>query len=147
MKNLSKYAASFFGIGFLPVGPGTWGSAAGAVIAWYSGEALLTISILFMAAGFWAATRAEQDFGSKDPGAFVMDEVCGMMLTVLWLPRVLWLYAAGFALFRLLDIWKPWPISKIQASTQPWSVMGDDLLAGVFANLILRGVLLAVGKI
>ena len=147
MKNLSKYVASFFGIGFLPVGPGTWGSAAGAVIAWYSGDALLTISILFMAAGFWAATKAEQDFGSKDPGAFVLDEVCGMMLTVLLLPRVLWLYGAAFVLFRLLDIWKPWPISKIQACSKSWSIMGDDLAAGILANIILRGILMATGKL
>ena len=142
-KKLTQIVASFFGAGYLPLCPGTWASVIGVVLAWFLADTLVYWTVLFCLAGFWACRGAREAFGSKDPGAFVMDEVCGMMLAVLWLPRTLVLYAVAFILFRLFDIWKPWPISRIQASVRPWSIMGDDLLAGFFANLVLCGMLAA----
>ena len=145
-KKLTQIVASFFGVGYLPLCPGTWASAAGVVLAWFLADMLVYWAVLCCLAGFWACRGARETFDSKDPGAFVMDEVCGMMLSVLWLPRTLVLYAAAFVLFRLLDIWKPWPISRIQASVRPWSIMGDDLLAGVFANLLLCSFIAVSGR-
>jgi len=145
-KKLTLAVASFFGVGYLPRCPGTWASAAAVVLAWFLGSTLIYWTVFFCIAGLWACVGAREAFGAEDPGAFVMDEVCGMMLAVLWLPRTLVLYAAAFVLFRLFDIWKPWPISKIQASKGSWSIMGDDLLAGVFANLLLSSVLAVSGK-
>ena len=71
----------------------------------------------------------------------MLDEVCGMMATVLWLPKTLPVFIAAFLLFRLLDIWKPWPISWLQDQKHPFSIMHDDLAAGLLGNLILRAAL------
>ncbi len=140
-KKLTLAVASFLGVGYLPKCPGTWASGIAVVLAWFLPGSLVYWTICFSLAGLWACLGAREAFGADDPGAFVMDEVCGMMLAVLWLPRTLILYAVAFALFRLFDIWKPWPISRIQKSKRSWSIMGDDLLAGVFANLVLCAVL------
>lgn len=144
LKNLTKITASFFGVGFAPIAPGTWGSAAGALLAWLSGDWLIYWALGLSALGLRICRQAQVVFGTKDPKAFVLDEVCGMMLSVLWLPKNVSLYFWAFILFRIFDIWKPWPISKIQDSKYPTSIMWDDLVAGVFANLILQAAVRAV---
>lgn len=143
--HLTRWVATFFGVGLLPACPGTWGSAAGLAVAYAAGDGLAIWTVFFCLAGLWACRGARRAFGSDDPGAFVMDEVCGMMLAVLWLPRTPAIYAGAFALFRLLDVRKPWLIGRIQASPHPWSIMGDDLLAGLFANLLLQAVVAVAG--
>ena len=95
--------------------------------------------------GFLVCRPSQAVFHSKDPSSFVMDEVCGMMLSVLWLPKSLLWYAVAFGLFRLLDVTKPWPIRVIQRSSHPFMIMADDLLAGVFTNLILRLLIIFFG--
>ena len=137
-KFLVRIVAAFLGVGFLPLVPATWASALAAALAWYLPGNLLGWILGLTAAGLWACRPSQSIFNSKDPKPFVMDEVCGMMLSVLWLPKNGLLFLAAFVLFRILDVWKPWPISRIQDSRHPWSIMGDDLLAGLFANLILR---------
>ena len=82
--------------------------------------------------------RAEEVFNAKDPGCFVLDEVVGMMVSVLWLPKNLLLYVAGFILFRVLDVWKPGPIGWIQNTKTPHSIMWDDLAAGAVVNVVLQ---------
>ena len=139
MQNLVKMVATFFGVGFIPMIPATWASAVAAVLAWFFPESwLIVLLTVFSVAGLLICRPAQTALNSKDPKAFVMDEVCGMMLSVLWLPKSMSLYFCAFILFRVLDVWKPWPISRIQASRHPSSIMWDDLLAGVAANLILR---------
>ena len=86
-------------------------------------------------------------FKQSDPKEFVLDEVAGMMLSLLWLPRKIWVYIAAFVLFRVLDIFKPWPISLIQKSKHPSSIMSDDLAAGAFTNLILRLFVLIISRV
>ena len=138
MRILIQAVSTFFGVGYLPYVPGTWGSAVAVVLAWYLPSGLEYWTVGLTAAGLWACAPARIVLGSEDPKPFVMDEVCGMAISVLWLPKTLVVYTAAFFLFRALDVWKPWLIGRIQNSKHPWSVMGDDLLAGVFVNGILQ---------
>jgi phosphatidylglycerophosphatase A len=140
MKMLCRLISSCLYLGELPAS-GTWGSLVGWVLAWYFFEYTLPLFAALCVLGYALTLIAEESFGSKDPSAFVLDEVCGMMLAVLWLPKTVWVFAAALALFRLFDIWKPWPISILQKMKHPFSIMHDDLAAGLFANLILQAAL------
>lgn len=137
-KKIVKIIATFFGVGFIPIVPATWASVVAAVLAWFLYGGLIYWTAGFSLAGLWVCREAQEVFRSKDPKPFVTDEVCGMMLSVLWLPKNVSFYFWAFVLFRILDIWKPWPISKIDKSDRPWCIMWDDLAAGIFTNLILR---------
>ena len=136
-----KLTATFFGIGYSPWAPGTMGSLAGLFLAWFIDKSSIDYLLIFLVLGFLVCKSAVDFFSSGDPSCFVMDEVCGMMITVLFIPRTFYLYLAGFILFRIFDIAKPWPISRIQQSKSPWAIMWDDILAGIFANLLIRGYL------
>ncbi len=138
MSNWVKTLASFFYVGYLPWAPGSFGSLAGLLIGWYFYGALPYLTVAFCLLGFVICKPATAVFLSPDPSAFVLDEVSGMMLSVLWLPKTPFVFLAGFILFRLLDILKPWPISRIQKSPNPSSIMWDDLAAGALANAILQ---------
>lgn len=137
-----KMVATFLGTGYFPWGPGTMGSFAGILVAWFSGPLTSAVLLIFIGLGFWACKPAVEVFQSSDPSRFVMDEACGVMIAVFLIPRTYVLYLAGFILFRFFDILKPWPISLIQKSKDPSSIMWDDLLAGIFANTLIRGYLL-----
>ena len=88
-------------------------------------------------AGTWAAQQAERVLGVKDPGAIVIDEVAGMTLTVLAFPLTLPTLAAGLVLFRLFDVTKPFPARASQRARGGFGVMVDDLIAGVYAAIVL----------
>ena len=137
-KAFVRFVATFGYVGLLPIAPGTWGSFAGALICIIAPGTLPLFLILFTVLGYLVAADAENIFEKKVPGAFVIDEVSGMMLTVLGLPSTLPVVLAGFFLFRLFDIWKPWPINIIQRMDSPFVIVHDDLLAGVYANVVLR---------
>ncbi len=138
MTFLTKVIATFFGVGYIPLVPATWASALTVVLAWYLPYGLGYWILAFFAAGLWACAPSRAVFKSKDPKQFVMDEVVGMGLSVLWLPKNLSLYAAAFILFRILDVWKPGFISKIDEQDHPFSILLDDVAAGVLANVILQ---------
>ena len=137
MNKLCRLISSCLYLGELPAG-GTWGSVVGWVVAWYFPTHDLSLFAALCLLGYSLSLIAEQSFGSKDPSAFVLDEVCGMMLSVLWLPKTVPIFAAAFVLFRAFDIWKPWPISLLQKMKHPFGIMHDDLAAGLFANLLLQ---------
>ena len=143
MNAFVRVVASFFYVGYLPKMPGTWGSLAGLALAWLLAPSLLIYSTLMLSIlGLMISERSRGVFGQDDPSHFVLDEVCGMMISVLWLPKI-WPVALGaFVLFRLLDVWKPGPIGWIQKQKSASSIMWDDIAAGVVANLLLRGALL-----
>ena len=124
-------------LGELPAG-GTWGSVVGWVLAWYFSALGPALFISLTILGYALSLIAYRSFGEKDPSAFVLDEVCGMMLSVLLLPRSLPVYATAFALFRLLDIWKPWPVLLLQKMDHPFSIMHDDIAAGFLAHIMVR---------
>ena len=137
-----RILSSFFYIGYAPWMPGTLGSLAGLFIFWlcpFKGQA--AILLFFSAIGFYLCRPAVKAFASKDPKRFVMDEVCGMMAALFWLPGTFAVYLTAFAFFRFFDVLKPWPILLVQKKESPSCIMWDDLLAGLFTNLLLRAAL------
>lgn len=143
MTRLAVFIATAGYCGYFPIAPGTIGSAAGLVVyalVWWTGsrvfEAVL-IAALFTI-GVWAGTIAERYFGGVDPGPIVMDEVVGMLITLAFIP-VGWAAAlAGFFLFRVFDVIKPYPAGRFEALHGGLGVMADDAMAAVYANLSLR---------
>jgi phosphatidylglycerophosphatase A len=158
-KTLWAWAVgTFFGVGLLKPGPGTWGSVA-AVLLWlgdaiytwhhaalpyeaglvwgtFALETILAV-ILATALGIPAATRVTQESGREDPSHVVIDEVAGQWLTLV-VCRPDWPHALlALVLFRLFDITKPWPIRKLEALPGGWGIMLDDLAAGFFGLFVL----------
>jgi phosphatidylglycerophosphatase A len=97
------------------------------------------------ALGIWASDRVERMVGRKDPGVIVIDEVAGMMVSVLFLPRTWPVLLAAFFLFRLFDVWKPFPARQSQVITGGVGVMIDDLIAGLYALALVAAARLAFG--
>jgi phosphatidylglycerophosphatase A len=98
-----------------------------------------TLFAVFML-GVASAQRAEQCLGATDHPAIVIDEIVGMSVALLGLPLGAGTAIAGFALFRALDILKPWPVKAFERLPGGWGVMGDDLVAGSLTNVFLQGV-------
>ena len=137
-REWTRIVSSAFYVGYMPLAPGAFGSAAGFALAWFTHFALLPILILLSIMGFSVCKASELLYGRKDPQHFVMDEVCGMILSVLWVPKQLWVYSFAFILFRVLDTVKPWPIKLLQNHAHPHSIMWDDLAAGFLTNIFLQ---------
>jgi phosphatidylglycerophosphatase A len=132
--------ASVGGAGCSPVVPGTVGSFVTVVALWlvpFTRPALLGALIVVTAVGIWAGERVERSLGVKDPGVIVIDEVAGMMLSVLTLPRTLPVLLTAFVLFRIFDTWKPFPARQSQSLPGGYGVMVDDLFAGLYTLLLL----------
>ena len=104
---------------------------------------LLVFSIVIVLAGVWAATRAESLLRRKDPGVVVIDEVAGQLLTFLFVPAGApwWIIVSGFVAFRLFDIWKPYPIRRLESLESGLGIMADDVLAGAYAATLMLFVL------
>jgi len=129
--------------GYFPVAPGTVGSAAGLVVyllVWWTQSPVVEIALIAatFAAGTWAATHAERYFGGIDPGPVVIDEVLGMLITLAFIPAGWTAVAAGFFLFRVFDVIKPFPADRLEKFHGGFGIMADDAMAGVYANLALR---------
>ncbi len=146
MKAMLRLLATSFGLGYLPLAPGTWGSLAGVALYWWAMDyglgwpMLLCITLILPLIGWFACREGESAWG-HDPGRVVIDEVAGQWLTLLIGGSASWPYLiGGFVLFRIFDIWKPGPVDKLQRLPGAWGVMADDLLAGVFGGLILLAV-------
>ena len=161
---MSRILAIFFGVGLLRPAPGTWGSAVavglGVLIYGYLGfVALLVATIAMTAIGFWAVGRelaAPTGPGGPgdDPAEFVIDEVAGQWIALLFPAAAFWFNGsdgflpypaplAAFVFFRLFDIWKPWLVGRADARHDAAGVMLDDLWAGLFAGIavIVAGVI------
>ncbi len=143
--------ATWFGSGLLPKIPGTWGSAAALpfawAIAWYGGPwALLAAALIAFVIGIWAADVYGRHSGIKDAGPIVIDEVAGQWLTLAPFSPDPTTYIAGFILFRMADIAKPWPANWADSKLEGgMGVMLDDMVAGVYAGLALYALLWVVG--
>jgi phosphatidylglycerophosphatase A len=136
--------STVFGVGYAPLAPGTFGSAVGLVVWWLlpsSPVAQAAAIVAIFVAGSWGGSVAERHFGRTDPGQVVIDEVMGMLIT-LFLNPVGWTGAiAGFFLFRLFDVIKPYPANRLEKLHGGIGVMADDAMAAVYANLVLRAAL------
>lgn len=135
--------ATWFGIGLLPRAPGTWGSLAALPFAWFIRDGFGAVGLAVAAAGLfivglWAASVYVRQAGEADPGAVVIDEVAGQWLVLLAVPPDPVLYGAGFVLFRITDIFKPWPASWIDRTVKGgFGVMLDDTAAALYAGAAL----------
>ncbi len=133
--------------GYAPIAPGTVGSAVGLLVYWLvtssHSRALEVVAIVVLfAAGVWASRVAERHFGKVDPGPVVIDEVVGVLITLAFIPVGLSGAIAGFVLFRIFDVIKPYPAARFEELHGGLGVMADDAMAGIYANLALRVVLL-----
>ncbi len=142
--------ATWFGAGLLPAAPGTWGSLAALPFAWAIRALWGTVGLAIAAAtvfiaGWWAAGAVATASGTKDPGAIVIDEVAAQWLVLLAVPLDPLAYALALLLFRIFDIWKPWPVCWADRHIAGGlGIMLDDLMAAVYAVLVLSA-LLAIG--
>ncbi len=133
----ARLVATLGGAGLLRPGPGTWGSAVVLPLVLLGPLACLALALAVTLAGYWAAQQVLRD-DTEDPGWFVADEGAGMLLALAALPAATWTgVLAAFALFRLLDIAKPWPVSWADRQPGAFGVMADDILAGAIAAAAL----------
>ncbi|MGB8959486.1 MAG: phosphatidylglycerophosphatase A [Candidatus Aminicenantales bacterium] len=149
MKSLSGILATCFGIGFVPLAPGT---AASVIIALVYGLILhnlpwplyASLVVLVFLGGSAAAGRYAAELGRPDPSRIVVDEVCGQLIALAFLPGGWLPVGIAFALFRFFDIIKPWPIRKLERLPAGWGIMADDVAAGLAAAALARLALLFV---
>lgn len=138
---LTRLVGSTLGAGYAPIASGTVGSAL--AMAWYAiPGAEMPALLLPMTIGlfFWGVRIAEQmeAYYGPDPAEVTVDEVVGQWITVLFLPKSLALMVAGFLLFRIFDIIKPFPARRFDRRRGGYAIMMDDVVAGIYANLVLQ---------
>lgn len=156
-------AFSTLGVGYLPLAPGTWGSMVGVAVyvaaAWLSfeyqgligGLACFAIVAFLMTAlcivSFLASKRTAELMDGKDPQIVVVDEFAGQLLTFAFISFTLsWpLILTGFILFRVFDIWKPYPIKHFEEIPDGIGIVADDLVAGVYAGVVLSVFKVVIG--
>ncbi|MCY4637227.1 MAG: phosphatidylglycerophosphatase A [Acidobacteria bacterium] len=143
MSRLALPVATAGYVGLAPIAPGTWGSAVGLCLLLLvrltgeaGAEALLLGTVLVV--GVWSATVAERRYGRRDPGAIVIDEIAGMLITLFWVPVAWPGLVAGFLAFRFFDIVKPFPARAAERLPSGWGVMADDVVAGLYAYVTVR---------
>lgn len=147
LREPDTLVATGFGVGLIPGPPGTYGSLLGALIWWIAfAHAPLFVQFVgagaLIVAGTWLLQRLCSRRGLGDDPALVLDEVAGVWLTLACLPSDVFVVAAGFLLFRLFDIFKPWPVSWADRRVQGgFGVMLDDIIAGILAAIAAHIVL------
>ena len=146
MTRLAVFIATVGYCGYFPIAPGTIGSAAGLIpylLVWWAQSPILEVGLIvaLFCAGVWAGTIAERYFGGIDPGPIVIDEVVGMLVTLAFIPVGLSGAIAGFVLFRIFDVIKPFPAGRLERLHGGFGVMADDAMAAIYANISLRLVL------
>jgi len=141
IKKISFFISTFCFVGLLPKAPGTWGTLAAVPFIYLLMDrpfVLLGALGIVLIVGVVTAGITEKDLGVKDPSCVVIDEVLGMGVTLLWVPKE-WPYIVmGVIFFRIFDIWKPPPIQRIEKLPGGWGIMLDDLLGGVYSWVWLQ---------
>ncbi len=152
LNRLAIFIATGFGSGLAPKAPGTFGSAAALPLIWlFHQDQWTPIETLFWVLvvciiGIWSTDVTEKAWNLHDDPRIVVDEFAGMFVTLAWFPFTVPNVIAGFLLFRLFDIWKPGPIGYIdEHGPGAWGTFFDDIVAGVFAALILLAANRALG--
>lgn len=141
MQRRIKFITSFFYLGHSPFMPGTMGSLGGLVVYFLvrNNEILYAFSILFLFfLGVLFAGEAEKIYKRKDAGMIVIDEACGMLISLFFVPYSLFAVILGFLLFRISDILKPWPAKRMERLTGSLGIMFDDIVAALYTNFILQ---------
>ena len=142
---LAKFFSTFFFVGYLPLMPGTFGSIAGVGLFYLIKGSNPATYFLFVfgiiVLGLMTSGRTEKLLNKKDPGCIVIDEVAGMLLALSFMPYDLKIIFLGFLIFRILDTLKPYPASRLQNMHGAVGVIGDDLVAGIYTNIVLQVIL------
>jgi phosphatidylglycerophosphatase A len=145
VNSVALTLSTWFGCGYFPWGPGTVGSAAALLIGaavdhWFAGTRQFLFGSVFLLVmpAIWASTATATMTGNKDPGFVVVDEVLGQWVTLLGVSSYsVRSFVAGFILFRVFDIWKPWPVRNLEKLPGGYGIVADDLAAGLYGALIL----------
>jgi phosphatidylglycerophosphatase A len=145
LTTLARLIATWFYCGYAPVGPGTVGSAAAVLIAWflhtYASQPAMSFAVfgvVLAIPGIWAAGVTARAIHSKDPGIVVVDEVVGQWITLAGATDLNWRsWLVAFCLFRIFDIWKPPPVRQLEKLPGGLGIVADDAMAGVYAALVL----------
>jgi len=139
---LVKSIATVLGVGYLPVAPGTWATIVGVAIAYFLGDYLPIYTILLLVLlvlGIMTTGVMEKLLDQKDPSVACIDEVVGVMIALWHVSPLIWpVMICGFFLFRAFDMFKIYPINKLEALPGGWGIMLDDCMAGVYTNIILH---------
>jgi phosphatidylglycerophosphatase A len=142
---LTKTIASVFFIGYLPLVPGTFGSMAGVGLFYLikdAGKPIYLLSVIcVIILGLLTSGRLEKLLNKKDPSCIVIDEVMGMLIALSFMPPDLKIIILGFVIFRILDTLKPYPAERLQHMHGAFGIMGDDLVAGIYTNIVLQVIL------
>jgi phosphatidylglycerophosphatase A len=149
MRSWSGVLATFFGLGFVPLAPGTAASLAttfayGLVLYRLPWPFYALLVVLLSAAGVLVSGLYAAELGRPDPSRIVLDEICGQLVALAFLPAGWLPVGLSFALFRFFDIIKPGPIRRLERLPGGWGIMADDLGAGLVAAVLTRLVLLVV---
>ncbi|MCK4523543.1 phosphatidylglycerophosphatase A [candidate division WOR-3 bacterium] len=149
MSNLiTKIIASIFFTGYIKKGGGTVAAIITCIVFYYTKDFFLVFLIITFSLiiGTIVSYKAEEIWG-HDSSKIVIDEFAGMALSLFLLPKILWVYVVAFFLFRLFDIFKIFPINKVQMLDGGVGVMADDVLSGIFANLITGIIICIVSRL
>lgn len=136
-----KLASTFFYVGYFPLAPGTMASLAGGLLALSLSKYPVIYAAVFIAVtfiGFLVSGKMEKLEGKKDPGCVVIDEVSGIMISYFMLPITVPVVVTTFFLFRALDMFKTFPANKLEEMGGGEGIMLDDVLAGIYANIIMQ---------
>lgn len=140
-NKVSELLATFFYIGYLPVAPGSIATILGGLLAYalMANAALyVTVTVVITIVGFLVSARAEKVIGKKDPGSIVIDEVAGVMIAFFLLPPTLPIFWTAFFVFRAFDMLKIYPGNKFEGLGGSAGIMLDDLVAGVYTNIVMH---------
>jgi len=156
MNKFSEYLSTLFGIGYFPKAPGTAGTLFAAIVFfvlpdhwfsnWQNSSLVLIVILVGSFISVFFISKAEKGMG-HDNGKIVLDEFWGYFIAVLFLPKTLIVIVSAFVLFRIFDILKPEPVNVLQKLPKGWGVMADDIMAGVYTNIVLQIVVRLIPKI
>jgi len=143
MRHFILLLATGLGVGYSPRAPGTLGTLVAIPVYYFLSNVpspLYEITLIgFVFLSVWVSGNAEIFFGKKDDQRIVIDEIMGFLITMLWVPKTIRFVIIGFFLFRFFDILKPFPIRRLEKGFKGgFGVVLDDVVAGVYANIVLR---------
>jgi len=149
MKSVARLISTGCGIGYFPLAPGTMGALAALIIYWIAPQpgnaSFFLIIIALMLVGIYSASITERELIARlgaergtDPKIVIIDEIIGMLVALIAIPKTTKFLILAFILFRIFDIVKPFPARRIEKLPAGWGIVFDDVIAGIYANLLIQ---------
>ena len=135
---LNRLIWTGFGLGLSPLAPGTCGTLLGVLLAWQFPDLVPVFVLPLAVAALLLAPFAAKAENRPDPPSFVLDEVVGYLVALMWVPYSWQALLVAFVAFRVFDIGKPWPIKRLEKVPGGWGVLLDDVMAGIYAHAVVR---------